>query len=79
MLCDSTFETVGIKHVFMSQKYFQISIIIVLFYTIAQVVCLSVFGYTPYPDSEGYILLAKECVANGTFYPVDLKNIPFIA
>lgn len=62
----------------MSQKYFQISIIIVLFYTIAQVVCLSVFGYTPYPDSEGYILLAKECVANGTFYPVDLKNIPFL-
>lgn len=51
---------------------------ILLTYTVLQFVCLFMFGYTPYPDSEGYILLAKECVANCTFYPVNLDDIYFL-
>lgn len=38
------------------------------------------FGYTPYPDSDGYILLAKECVRRNEPYPVasQINELPFI-
>lgn len=47
-------------------------------FTLLQLLVLCAFGYTPYPDSEGYIYLAKECIEAGKAYPVDLHHIPFI-
>ena len=52
--------------------------ITIVFYTIIQIICLLVFDYTPYPDSIGYINLAKECVKNNTFYPINLTDIHFL-
>lgn len=34
-----------------------------------QLLVLAVFGYTPYPDSNGYIGLAADCVSLGDLYP----------
>lgn len=51
--------------------------IIICFITL-QILCLCIFGYTPYPDSDGYILLAKECVKYNTFYPLNLTDIYFL-
>ena len=67
-----------INNINMLQKYFNVPNVVVLSYTIAQLVCLFVYGYTPYNDSNGYILLAKECVAAKTFYPINLTDIPFL-
>lgn len=47
-------------------------------FTIMQILCLLQFGYTPYPDSNGYIQLAKECVDANTFYPLNLTDIYFL-
>ena len=38
----------------------QLSILLIVLFTLAQLVILFLFGYTPYPDSEGYISLAEE-------------------
>ena len=43
--------------------------IIVLLFTLLQLVVLFVFGYTPYPDSNGYILFATEALKEGEIYP----------
>lgn len=51
---------------------------VVFIYTILQVSCLIVFNHTPYPDSLGYISIAKECVENNTFYPINLADIHFL-
>lgn len=53
---------------------------IIILFTLLQFIILFVFGYTPYPDSNGYILLAKECVRAGEPYPVSsqVNNLPFI-
>ncbi len=51
---------------------------IIVCFVIFQLVTLFVFGYTPYPDSNGYILLAKECVEHNTFYPMNLTDIHFL-
>lgn len=56
----------------------QITVSIIVCYTLLQILCLLLFGYTPYPDSNGYILLAQECVEHNTFYPVNLTDIPFL-
>lgn len=57
-----------------------IAISIVLFFTLLQILVLAVFGYTPYPDSEGYIYLAKECINEHNFYPIASKinEYPFL-
>ena len=47
--------------------------LIVVFFTIAQILIVAAVGYTPYPDSEGYLLLAEEAIANGDFYPLPSK------
>lgn len=49
-------------------------------FTLLQLIILGVFGYTPYPDSNGYILLAKESVALEEPYPVSsmLTKYPFL-
>jgi 4-amino-4-deoxy-L-arabinose transferase-like glycosyltransferase len=39
---------------------------------------LIVFGYTPYPDSVGYIKLAQICVNNDLPYPMELQHLEFI-
>lgn len=46
----------------------------------AQLAIIAFFGYTPYPDSEGYILLARQCVAQGEPYPIAslLHSYPFL-
>jgi hypothetical protein len=53
---------------------------IVLVFTLLQLVVLLVFGYTPYPDSNGYITLAKDCILYGEPYPIShqLNELPFI-
>lgn len=42
---------------------------IVAVFTLLQLFALLLFGYTPYPDSNGYISIARECVAQGQPYP----------
>ena len=53
---------------------------LVILFTLAQLLVLLVFGYTPYPDSEGYIFLARECMEHGEPYPVSslLCQYPFL-
>ena len=49
-------------------------------FTLLQLIILVIFGYTPYPDSDGYILLAEQCVTNGEAYPLanKLNDYPFL-
>lgn len=58
----------------------QLSILLIVLFTLAQLVILFLFGYTPYPDSEGYISLAEECIANKDWYPIadKINNYPFL-
>ena len=51
---------------------------IVAVFTLLQILMLVIFGYTPYPDSDGYIKLARICIAHGQPYPVELHNLEFI-
>lgn len=53
---------------------------IIISFLLLQFIILLVFGYTPYPDSNGYLLLAKESVKAGEPYPVSsqLDNLSFI-
>ena len=55
-------------------------IIIIATFTLLQIVVLCVFGYTPYPDSDGYILLAEQCVSKGDIYPIasEINHYPFL-
>lgn len=55
-------------------------IILIAAFTLLQLVILLVFGYTPYPDSEGYILLARQCLEQGEPYPLTslLNEYPFL-
>lgn len=46
---------------------------IVAIFTLLQLVILLIFGYTPYPDSNGYILLAKDSLIYHEFYPIASK------
>lgn len=49
-------------------------------FTLLQFLILVCFGYTPYPDSNGYILLAKDAISQHDWYPVskELKELAFI-
>lgn len=52
---------------------------IICIFTILQLLILHTFGYTPYPDSEGYTFLAKECIEAGYIvYPIPSLDYPFI-
>lgn len=57
-----------------------IPLLVIIVFTLLQLVTLVMFGYTPYPDSEGYLNIARECVAQGAPYPTanHLKELPFI-
>jgi len=51
----------------MQDRYHQI---IIALFTLSQFVILIIFGYTPYPDSNGYILLGQECAQYAEPYPL---------
>jgi hypothetical protein len=53
---------------------------LIALFTAAQIVILFVCGYTPYPDSNGYISLAADCVSMGDAYPVAslINEYPFL-
>ena len=42
-------------------------------FTVLQLIVLLLFGYTPYPDSEGYITLASDALSHQQPYPVASK------
>lgn len=54
--------------------------LLIALFTAAQIVILFVCGYTPYPDSNGYISLAADCVRMGDAYPVVslINEYPFL-
>lgn len=54
--------------------------IIIALFVAAQLVVLLIFGYTPYPDSEGYIRLSGDSLTYGEPYPVShqLNELAFI-
>lgn len=60
-------------------KQHRILFIIVLF-TVVQFLILIGFGYTPYPDSQGYIICAQDALKQNQFYPVKeaLYSLPFL-
>jgi len=64
----------------MQDRHHQIVVVIIAIFTLLQFVILAIFGYTPYPDSDGYILLAEECINNNDLYPVASKinDYPFL-
>ena len=57
----------------MQDSHHKIVISLIIAFTLLQIVILAVFGYTPYPDSDGYILIAEDCVKNHSWYPVATK------
>lgn len=46
---------------------------IVAIFTLLQFLILLIFGYTPYTDSTGYIILAKDSILHGEPYPIASK------
>lgn len=64
----------------MQNRHHQLVVILIALFTITQLVILFTFGYTPYPDSEGYIYLAKESIHYQQFYPVKelINEYPFL-
>lgn len=52
----------------------------VAIYTVLLLLVLIFFGYTPYPDSEGYIYCAQESLKHNQFYPFKegLYELPFL-
>lgn len=65
----------------MQNRYHQLTVIILIaLFTILQLVILLAFGYTPYPDSDGYIQIAQECILYGEPYPIvsELYEYPFL-
>ena len=64
----------------MQNSHCQLVCILIIIFTLTQLLVLSVFGYTPYPDSNGYLFLAKEALQQGQPYPVAtmLHDYPFL-
>lgn len=64
----------------MQDSHRQLSIVLIVVFTILQLVILAIFGYTPYPDSDGYQILAQEALEYGEPYPVRslLNEYPFL-
>jgi len=54
----------------MQDSYHKLVNILTVVFTLLQLIIIYIFGYTPYPDSEGYIFIAKECIENNDIYPV---------
>lgn len=64
----------------MQNRHRQLILGLIVLFTILQLVVLFVFGYTPYPDSNGYLYLAQESLQYGEPYPVSsqLNEYPFL-
>ena len=64
----------------MQDSHRQLSIVLIVVFTILQLVILAIFGYTPYPDSDGYQILAQEALEYGEPYPVRslMNEYPFL-
>lgn len=64
----------------MQNSHHQLSLLLIVLFTLLQLVVLLAFGYTPYPDSDGYIQLAEECLAEHDLYPIAarLNDYPFL-
>ena len=54
--------------------------LIIGIYTIIQLIILLGFGYTPYPNSQGYITCAQNALAYNQFYPAKETQytLPFL-
>ena len=53
----------------MQDSHRQISLAIVGAFTLVQLLIVLVGGYTPYPDSNAYIEVAREAISLGGAYP----------
>ena len=64
----------------MQDSHRQIILLLIGVFTLIQVLIIILFGYTPYPDSDGYQLLAQEAIKYGEPYPVKslLNTYPFL-
>lgn len=64
----------------MQDSHRQLTYILIAVFTLLQLVVLAIFGYTPYPDSDGYQLLAQEAIEYGEPYPVSslINDYPFL-
>ena len=54
--------------------------VVVVTFTLLQLLVLLVFGYTSYDDSDAYISLARDCIQHNEPYPVkdQLYTLPFL-
>ena len=64
----------------MQDSHRQLTYLLIAVFTLLQLVILAIFGYTPYPDSDGYQLLAQEAIEYGEPYPVSslINDYPFL-
>lgn len=64
----------------MQDSYRQLILLLIALFTILQFVILFTFGYTPYPDSDGYLYLAQESLHYNEAYPITslLNDYPFL-
>lgn len=64
----------------MQNSHRKLIISIIILFTVTQYAILAIFGYTPYPDSNGYMILAQEAVSYGQPYPAtqQLENMNFL-
>ena len=64
----------------MQNRYRQITWGVAALFTMVQLLLLAHYGYTPYPDAEGYLLLARQSLEQGSLYPTlqQINHEPFI-
>lgn len=64
----------------MQDSHRQLIYVLIAVFTLLQLGVLVIFGYTPYPDSDGYIFLAEQCIDKGEPYPIvdKLNDYPFL-
>lgn len=64
----------------MQDSHRQLIPVLIAVFTILQLLILAFFGYTPYPDSDGYQLLAQETLEYREPYPVSalINDYPFL-
>ena len=64
----------------MQDRHRQLILGLIVLFTVLQLAILFAFGYTPYPDSNGYLLLAQESLQYSEPYPIvsKLNDYPFL-
>ncbi len=64
----------------MNKRIDNASAALIALFAVAQIIILCVCGYTPYPDSDGYIGLARECLQLNDAYPAAkmIRVYPFL-